>query len=108
MGAHFSKENMRIIEGTTDFHEDRALPGKLILDHRQEIPDDFVSLLKQTKIDADHQRMGEFLHAASVPSDVHELWLREGYDCTQEPIRETIKRLRAAHLDAFIVTNKRI
>jgi hypothetical protein len=80
----------------------------LLINRKQEIPDDFVSDLKKQKIDSDHNRTGEFMHVASIPVIIHEKWLREGYDCTRAPYRDTIKRLHAEGLDAFVVTNKRI
>lgn len=99
---------MKLIEATTDFHEDRSAPGTLIIDQRQEVPDDFLSDLKKQKIDSDHVREKEFMHVASIPVLIHEKWVKEGFDCTKEPIRETVKRLHAQGLDAFLVTNKRI
>lgn len=99
---------MQIIEATTDFHEIRSEPGKLIFDHKQDIPDDFLSTLKRTKADSTDEREGEFMHVAAIPVVVHEKWLREGFDCTKAPIRETVKKLKAEGLDAFLVTNKRI
>ncbi len=99
---------MKLIEATTAFHEDPAAPRTLIIDQQQEIPDDFISELKRQKADSTSVREGEFMHVASIPVLVHEKWLREGYDCTKEPYRETLKKLRNEHLDAFIVTSKRI
>ena len=51
---------------------------------------------------------GTFTIACSVPTIIHEEWLREGYDMTREPAHKTIARLKARGLDAFIATNKRI
>jgi len=97
-----------IIEGVTDFHEIRSEPGKLVIAQEQNIPDQFISDLKRAKADSTDKREGEFMHVAAIPVLVHEKWLREGFDCTKAPIKETLKRLREQHLDAFIVTNKRI
>lgn len=94
-----------LIESTSQFHDS---PDGLILEQRQVIPDEFISELKRNKIDADHQRAGEFMLAASIPEVIHLEWLRQGYDCTREPVRKTIARLKAHGLDAFVATNKRV
>lgn len=96
---------MKLIEHSSAFHEDA---DKLVLEKKQEIPDEFLSQLRGIKQDSTDQRENEFMHVASIPTLIHEKWLREGYDCTREPVRETVKRLRREQLDAFIVTNKRI
>jgi hypothetical protein len=74
---------------------------------RQEIPQEFLDSLKAER-DMSHERAGEFMLAASIPEVLHLEWLREGYDCTREPVSKTISRLKAKGLDAFIATNKRI
>lgn len=99
---------MQIIDTAVDFHEVRSEPGKLIFDYKQDIPADFISELKKTKASSTDEREGEFMHVAAIPVVVHEKWLREGFDCTKAPIKETVKKLRAEGLDAFLVTNKRI
>jgi hypothetical protein len=83
-------------------------PTEVVTTQLQDIPDEFISDLKRNKIDADHERAGEFMLAASIPEVLHLQWLREGYDCTREPARKTVQRLQAQGLDAFIQTNKRI
>jgi hypothetical protein len=98
----------KIIDTTVDFHEVRSEPGKLIFDYKQDIPADFISDLKKTKIESTGKREGEFQHVAAIPVVVHEKWLREGFDCTKADIKETVKKLHAEGLDAFLVTNKRI
>lgn len=75
---------------------------------KQEIPEDFISQLKKQKIESTAQREKNFMHVASIPAVVHHKWLKEGFDCTRAPIKETLKRLRNEHLDAFIVTGKRV
>jgi hypothetical protein len=97
-----------IIDTHVDFHEVRSEPGKLVFDYKQDIPDDFLSVLNKTKVESTAERAGEFMHVAAIPVVVHEKWLREGFDCTKAPIRETLKKLRNEHLDDFIVTNKRV
>jgi len=94
-----------ILDSFTEIHEQ---PSGLVLERKQEIPDEFLSDLRSNRIAQHNARAGEFMLAASIPVLVHEKWLREGYDCTREPIKETLKRLRNEHLDAFIATDKRI
>jgi hypothetical protein len=99
---------MQIIDGTVDFHEVRSEPGKLVFDYKQDIPAEFLSDLKKAKADSTDEREGEFMHIAAIPVVVHVMWLREGFDCTKAPIKETVKKLKAEGLDAFLVSNKRI
>jgi hypothetical protein len=95
-----------VIDVGSKFHED----GKgLIIEHAQDIPDEFISQLRGMKADSGSVREKEFMHVAAIPVSVHELWMRrDNYDCTKEDIRETVKKLRAEGLDAFLVTNKRV
>lgn len=96
---------MKILDSHTSFHQDTA---GVVIEKAQEIPAEFLSQLKGIKEDSGSVREREFMLAASIPVIVHEKWLREGYDCTREPVRETLKRLREQGLDAFITTNKRV
>lgn len=97
---------MKIIDVHHDFHDDTS---GLIIEKHQEIPEEFLSQLKGIKADSGSVREKNFMHVAAVPVAVHELWMkRDGYDCTREPIRETVRRLRKEQLDDFILTNKRI
>lgn len=96
---------MKILDSFTDF-EDNA--DGLLIKRQQEIPEDFLSDLKRQREDSTSVREREFMHVASIPVIVHEKWLKEGYDCTKAPVRETLKRLREQGLDAFITTNKRV
>ena len=74
----------------------------------QEIPADFVSNLKKLKADSMGHREGDFMRVASVPTIVHEQWLKEGFDMMKEDPKAILKRLRDQHLDAFITTNKKV
>lgn len=97
----------KILEVQHALHEEPT--GELFLTRTQEIPDDFLSMLKGIKADSTDQREGEFMLAASIPEEVCNQWLlRDGYDVTKEDIRTTLKKLRAEGLDAFITTNKRV
>ena len=96
---------MNILDSFTVFDENSE---GLLIKRQQEIPDDFLSNLRAQKIENQERHEGEFMLAASIPVIIHEKWLREGYDCTRAPYKETLKRLRNEHLDAFIATSKRI
>lgn len=99
---------MKLLDGQVLFHQDRVT-NDLIIEKRQEIPEEFLSMLQGVKDDSTDQREGEFMLCASVPTDVHELWLaRDNYDMLKEDIRTTLKKLRAEGLDKFITTNKRV
>ncbi len=74
----------------------------------QHIPQEFLDSLKEKRDESATGRANEFHLAASIPEVVHLEWLREGYDCTREPVQKTIARLKAKGLDAFIATSKRL
>lgn len=89
------------------FHDGMHNEG-VVIEHAQEIPDTFVSMLRQMKADSAAQREKEFMHVGSIPVIFVEKYLREGFNIFQEPVRETCKRLLRDGLDAFVVTNKKI
>lgn len=98
----------KVIGSQIDFKQDES-ENKLIIVRSQEIPDDFRMENRKIREDSMSRPEGEFMHCARIPVEV--AWdLKEnfGYDVWKEPIRETIKYLRAAGLDDFIVTNKRV
>lgn len=97
---------MLFYEKLVDF--DTAVGGDLLIKHTQEIPEDYISQLKRDKINADHNRAGEFERVASIPVVIVEKWLREGFDIDKESIGAIVKRLRDEHLDAFITTNRQV
>lgn len=78
----------------------------LVIEKSQTIPEEYLQSLKDARFESKHTRAGEFHRAASIPVAVHEKWLKEGYDCTKEPIRKTLAKLRAESLDYFITTDK--
>lgn len=95
-----------IYDKTVNFIEDTA---GLVIQHSQEIPDDFISDLKRNKIDTMHTPAGDLYRVASVPVNLAEEWKRdEGFDVWKEPARAIIARLKKHDMDAFITTNKRI
>jgi hypothetical protein len=96
-----------IIDAQVAFHEDRT--DGLVIEKSLYVPDNFISELKNAKVESTGKREGEFQHVAAIPDFVHEMWMqRDNYDCTKEDIRSTVKKLHAEGLDAFIVTNKRV
>ena len=78
-----------------------------VIKRSQYIHDDFLKQNAELR-NASANRAGEFHKAASIPVSLHEHWLREGFDCTKAPIKETLKRLRDADLHQFITTNKNL
>jgi hypothetical protein len=82
--------------------------GELAIKRTQEIPEWFLDDLRASKLDSTTAPAGDFHRVCAVPAGLAEQWLAEGYDVYKQPAAETIKRLRAAQLDAFITTNKRI
>lgn len=96
-----------VLDTALTFHDDPS-DDKLGFLTQQHIPADFVAKLKADKMDSARRPTGEFLHMCSIPVSVVEDLMAQGYDVYREPIRETIKMLRAVGLDAFITSDKQI
>jgi hypothetical protein len=79
----------------------------LLITKTQDIPQEYIDYLKAYRAD-NAGLAGEYHRAASIPAIVHEKWLAEGYDCTVEPIRKTLAKLKAEGLDYFITTDKQL
>jgi hypothetical protein len=99
---------MQFIDKLVDFHDPIGNDGKLVIEHQQEIPADWVSQLKRDKIDADHAPAGEFMRVATIPTVFYEQFQREGYDIPQMSLKEIVNLLKSRGLDAFITTNKSV
>lgn len=78
----------------------------LIIQKSQNITDEYLQSLKDSRFGSKNRQAGNFHRAASIPVILHEQWLAQGYDCTKEPIRKTLARLKHENLDAFITTDK--
>jgi hypothetical protein len=97
---------LKLLDTVVDFHDPIGNDGQLVIKREQEIPADWVSDLKRDKIDADHQKMGEFVRVAAIPTIFYEELLREGRDIEQMSLKELVNLLKARGLDAFLTTNK--
>lgn len=87
----------------TNFDEQGS---NLVIAKEQDITDEYLQGLKDARYGSKNRRAGEMHRAASIPVILHEQWLKDGYDCTKEPIRKTLAKLKAENLDAFITTDK--
>jgi hypothetical protein len=77
-----------------------------VIERSQYIPDSFFDEIREARHEAVNKPSGNFVHAARIPVFIHEKWLREGYDCTKEPIRKTLAKLAAEDMGKLIVTPK--
>lgn len=94
-GDHFIDAGTNIVESV----------GVIAERTQQEVPQWFIDDLRRIKGDS-VQNKNDWQLACSIPVVVHHQWLKEGYDCTREPARKTVARLKAMHLDHFVATNK--
>lgn len=94
-----------LIETQVDFHDQGE---DLIIEKSQYLPQWWLDQLKDARFDSKTGSMGDYHRAASIPQSLHEQWLAQGYDCTKEPIRKTIAKLKHEGLDAFITTDRQI
>lgn len=95
-----------LIESQVEFLDgDSEAP--LVIKRFQDIPQDYLDALAEDR-KASTAKAADFHKAASIPAAVHEMWLRQGYDCTKEPVKKTLAKLKAEGLDYFIATEKRL
>jgi hypothetical protein len=100
---------VELIETLVSFDEDQTETcPTLVIKREQEIPDELISELKRDKIDPDHDRIGEFLHFATIPTVVVEKMMREGVDFNRATVKDIVQWLQKNQLDAFITTSKRL
>ena len=95
-----------LIESQVEF-QDGDSTNPLVIKRFQDIPQDYLDALAEDR-KASSARANDFHKAASIPAALHETWLRQGYDCTKEPVRKTLAKLKAEGLDYFIATEKRL
>lgn len=96
---------MKLIDTSVGFEAGDST-NPLIIARTQDITPEYLEGLKRAKDASSGSKMGDFHRAASIPTAVHETWLRQGYDCTKEPIAKTLAKLQIEGMDAFITTNK--
>lgn len=99
--------NSNVIESQFEFL-DGDTENPLVIKRSQHITQEFLDDLKEARFQSTQAPAANYHKVASIPAALHEAWLRQGYDCTKEPIKNTLKRLKAEHLDAFIATEKRL
>lgn len=97
------QNKLNFSEVQVDFDENTE---GLVVEKTQALPDWWLQSLKDERFESKNRRTNEYHRAASIPAALHELWLSQGYDCTKEPIRKTLAKLKADGLDAFITSDK--
>src|SRR5574337_472326 len=96
---------MKLIDPYVEFLDGDS-NTQLVIKHTQEIPDAFLTQLKEARIESDRRPMGDFHRFASIPTAVVEKWKREGFDVMKESAKSIIRKLQSEDLGAFITTNK--
>lgn len=97
--------DVNLIDAHTDFG---CSVGENYLKYSQVIPQDFLDSLKSERLASAAVRAGEMHRVASVPTQVVEVWRRQGLDIHKMTAREIIRKLQKDGLEAFITTNKAI
>lgn len=79
----------------------------LVIQRFQEIPHAFIDGLKEERFQNSQSRVTNEMHrAASIPIEIVEKWMREGFDIYKEPIAKSIARLKTENLEYFITSDK--
>lgn len=100
-----NKETMtKLLETNVDLLE---AGGDLGVRYTQDIPDHFIQDI-QDRFTGATDKTDNFLFVGSVPAALADRWMREGYNVFQEPIRNTLARLKAENFGKFVATSKRI
>jgi hypothetical protein len=79
----------------------------LLLHREQTIHSDYLDDLRKVK-DASLEHMGnrEMHRVASVPVELVERWMSQGFNIYEAPAKDIVKRLQAEQMDAFITTKR--
>ncbi len=80
----------------------------LLIEHTQEIPDEFLESLRIKRDASLSTPEGEFMHVASIPEVLVDEWRRQGFDILTAPVRDIVARLKKHDLDKFLATAKRV
>ena len=95
---------VKLIDNNVEFDENTE---GLVIKRYQEIPHKWLDELKDERFQNSQSRVkNEYHRAASIPVEIVEKWMREGYDVFKEPISKSIARLKHENLDAFITSDK--
>lgn len=84
-----------------------ASGGDLGVRFSQEITDEFVQDI-QDRFTGATDPTGNFLFVGAVPAAIADRWMREGYNIFEEPVRNTLARLKAENFGKFVATSKRV
>ena len=82
--------------------------GESYIQNYQELPDDFLQILKDERHNSAHQRAGEFHHVASIPVKLMNHVIRQGIDPTHIDWNWVLKWLRENGYENLIATSKNI
>ena len=82
----------------------------LVLKHTQDISQDFLDGVKETRNESLGKREGDYMSVAQIPVIVVEKWMREGFDILGPGVtaKEIVRRLKAENLEAFLTTEKNV
>lgn len=88
--------------------EVREDAGGLHIVRQQDISQDFLDSLHNEREFKRHNRTSEMHRVASIPTQVIDVWLRQGRDFYNATPRQVVQWLEADNLQAFIATSKRV
>lgn len=77
----------------------------------QDISDDHMGWIADHRFQSGHEKMGDFVLAASIPAAIVEKWHSEGFDIIGDKnltLEVIMKRLRQEDMEHFIATGKRL
>lgn len=83
---------------------------KAIFRRTQDIDDNFLSNLADSRFESAHAPMGEMHHVASIPTVIVEQWMAEGFNIFDKNISvgDIIKRLQSLDMNGLMATSKSI
>jgi len=78
--------------------------------HTQDISQSFLDDIKDQRNASKDRREGDFMSVAQIPVVIVEKWMREGFDIMtgEHSAADSVKKLKAENLDAFLTTEKRV
>lgn len=99
---------MNLIDTRTSFHDALHDTDQLLIKRVQEIPQDWLDQLAESRKASTQGKMGNFHRFASIPVGIYEKWLNEGFDARKEKPAAIIAKMKREGLDYFLTTDRRL
>lgn len=96
---------MQLTSHTLQLHENAE---GFVIERSQYIDPAYLDSLKAERAESMAVREKDFMRVASIPTDLVDKWINEGFPFWEASARQIVAKLKAEGLDYFVTTNKQI